>query len=208
MRPKHVIKLGGSLLDLPDVLSRLARFVEAEPAAHRLIVVGGGDAADVVRLFDAKFGLDEEAAHWLAIRAMELNAHCVAAVMKDSAMRRAPLVSSPEACARAWEGDAESLLIMDPLRWLQREHEQGVTIPHCWSFTSDSIAAHVATVLGAERLTLLKSTLPPEGCDIRASAAAGVIDGDFEAASASVPWVELVNLRAEPAARRTLRARA
>jgi 5-(aminomethyl)-3-furanmethanol phosphate kinase len=208
MNTRHVIKLGGSLLDLPDVLSRLARFVEAEPAARRLIVIGGGDAADVVRLFDAKFGLDEEAAHWLAIRAMELNAHCIAAVMKDSQPRSASLVSSPDACVRAWERDASSLLIMDPLRWLQDEHARGVTIPHRWSFTSDSIAAHVATVLGAERLTLLKSTLPAEGCDLRAAAAAGVIDGDFEAASASVPWVELVNLRAEPAARRTLRARA
>ena len=205
MTAKHIIKLGGSLLDLPDVLSRLARFLAAEPPAHRLIVVGGGDAADVVRLFDAKFGLDEESAHWLAIRAMELNAHCIAAVLQDSELRRAALVSLPDECAAAWERDPTSLLLMDPLRWLQHEHAQGVTIPHRWSFTSDSIAAHVATMLGAERLTLLKSTLPPEGCGVTAAAEAGVVDGDFEAASARVPMVELVNLRAEPVQRRTLR---
>ena len=47
----RVIKLGGSLLDLPDLGVRLTRFLhELTPQDSSLILVGGGPIVDAVRL--------------------------------------------------------------------------------------------------------------------------------------------------------------
>ena len=189
----HVVKLGGSLLDLPDLLTRFERWREAE-SATMLLVVGGGAAADVVRDFDRAFSLDESIAHWLAIRAMRLNAEMLASVMKDS-----ELVENRQSCEAAWK--RKKLAIMEPVAWLEREANEGVHIPHRWTFTSDSIAAHAASRLGARRLTLLKSTLPDGNCDPEQAAGCGIVDADFPAVCSRVAVVEIVNLREHPPAR-------
>lgn len=197
----HVVKLGGSLVDpagLPDLLPRFERWRREALGPRGLIVVGGGDAADIVRAFDKAYGLNEEAAHWLAVRAMDLNAHLVATVVQ-----RCSLVSDLAGCTEAW-GKA-TLPIVDPLAWLYREESrEGVKIPHRWSFTSDSIAAHVATRLGAAKLTLLKSTLPASPCDLAEAGRLRIVDADFANAAAGVPRVELVNLRSAEFERRVL----
>lgn len=197
----HVVKLGGSLVDpagLPDLLPRFERWRREALGPRGLIVVGGGDAADIVRAFDKAYGLNEVAAHWLAVRAMDLNAHLVATVVQ-----RCSLVSDLAGCTEAW-GKA-TLPIVDPLAWLSREESrEGVKIPHRWSFTSDSIASHVATRLGAAKLTLLKSTLPPSPCDLAEAGRLGIVDADFANAAAGLPRVELVNLRSAEFERRVL----
>jgi len=194
----HVVKLGGSLLDLPELVARFTAWREAELGPRGVLVVGGGNAADVVRGFDKAFRLDEEAAHWLAVRAMQLNAHCLAAVLP-----RCRLVTNPIGCEIAWR--AGDLAVIDPLTWLEREHAEGVPIPHRWTFTSDSIAAHVATRLNARQLTLLKSTLPKGDCGPECAAGLGVVDEDFPAVCGGVPHVQLVNLRELPWRRCVLR---
>ena len=193
----HVIKLGGSLLDLPDMAQRVAEFVATDGGSRALLLVGGGAAADIVRAFDRRFGLDEEDGHWLAVRAMQLNAHLVAALLE------APLVVDPTQCEREWE--RRQLPVVDPLLWLEREEAHGQTVPHRWSFTSDSIAAHLARTLGAARLTLLKSDIPDSDCGTVRAAGLGVVDEDFPEASRGVPRVELLNLRVQPPARCVLR---
>lgn len=186
--PIHVAKLGGSLLDLDDLPAQFARWCAADFHGHRVLVIGGGKPADAVRDVDQRFGLDEEAAHWLAIEAMQLNAHMFAIVLPNVA-----LAVMPGACRRIW--DAGQVALVDPLSWLAYEHAAGVTIPHRWSFTSDSVAAHIATQMQASRLTLLKSTLPTGITTRQQAADAGLVDGDFPAASILVPAVELLNLR-------------
>lgn len=195
----HVIKLGGSLLDLPDLVQRFEAFARAHVHSSALLVVGGGRAADVVRAFDRQYGLDESQGHWLAIGAMQFNAQLVAAVLPDARM-----VAGPAECQAVWNRDPQPrrgrgrgtcLAVMDPVAWLRRREAQGVTIPHQWTFTSDSIAAHVATQLGAARLTLLKSSLPAGACSVAAAAASGLVDAHFERASASLAHIDVVNLR-------------
>jgi aspartokinase-like uncharacterized kinase len=194
----HVVKLGGSLLDLPDLVERFESWRAAELGPRGLLVVGGGAAADVVRDFDKAFRLGEPASHWLAIRAMQFNAHCVAAVLQN-----VQLVLDCAACEDAWAN--KRLALLDPLGWLSREAAEGVHIPHRWTFTSDSVAAHVATRLGAAKLTLLKSTLPKGSCDPVGAAKLGLVDEDFPGASKAIPGVELVNLRERPWVRCVLR---
>src|SRR5438128_2120405 len=70
-----VVKVGGSLFDLPDLGVRLRTFLDHIGTHRVLLIPGGGASADVVRTLDRTHRLGEEAAHWLALRAMTLNAH-------------------------------------------------------------------------------------------------------------------------------------
>ena len=195
--PIHVVKLGGSLLDLPDLIERLSALVGSCDGEQLLLIVGGGKAADLIRQYDQQFGLDRAAAHWLAIRAMQLNSIVVGHLLNQ------PLVCDPKQCISHWH--EEKLAIVDPHCWLQTEEDQGIHIPHRWSFTSDSIAAHIATQIGASKLSLLKSAHPSETCDLGRVAAMGFVDGDFEAMSRSLDHVELIDLRTAPPYRCVLR---
>src|ERR1051325_5490791 len=100
-----VVKVGGSLFDLPDLRQRMQRFLGDLDAQRVLLVPGGGAAADVVRALDRVHGLGEEASHWLALQAMSVNARFLGALLPE-----APLVSL--ACA---SGSDARLLILDAL---------------------------------------------------------------------------------------------
>ncbi len=186
----HIVKLGGSLLDLPDLPQRLAAYREAEMGQQTLLVIGGGATANAVRQFDQQFSIGEHASHWLAVRRCSSMRICSQAQLPDVC-----LVCDDTQCDRAWQ--AGQLAIMSPLSWLEREDRQSIHIPHCWQFTSDSIAAHVACQLGAKRLTLLKSTLPEDDkTTLKQAADDGLVDERFPATAQAVPCIELVNLRA------------
>ena len=197
-KPIHLIKLGGSLLDLPELTDRLGEYLDAHAHERLVLVVGGGARAEAVRRLDRQDHLGDEAAHWLAIEAMWDNARQVV-----RSLTRCRLVHDPAGCAGAWS--AGELAVVDPLAWLRREHAAGTTVPHRWSFTSDSISAHVATQLHAQQLTLLKSALPDGVGDLAAAVEQGTVDADFAGASAGVPRIELVNLRSAGPAHCALR---
>ena len=175
--PVHVVKLGGSLLDLPNLPDRLGTYLQTLGSAHVALLVGGGCAADLARQWDQLHHVGEEAGHWLAVRAMQFNMHLISRVLPNCR-----IAASPTAIRSAW--DQTAIALIEPLEWVQMHDEQ---IPHRWTFTSDSIAAHVAVTLSADQLTLLKSALPGD--------ARRIIDEEFKQASA-----EIVNLRAQPPA--------
>ena len=199
-KPIHVIKLGGSLLDLPDLPERFEAIASKWRGRYLLLVVGGGRAADLVRACDDLFGIEETQGHWLAIRAMQLNTHVAASIFPGW---RGRIVTDVAGCARAWRSGEVALV--DPLIWLEREEVRGITTPHCWTFTSDSIAAHIAARLRAEYLTLLKSTLPTGPLDIDRATACGLVDPEFATASRDLGSMEVINLRADPPACSSLR---
>jgi aspartokinase-like uncharacterized kinase len=141
-----VVKIGGSLLRDP---ARLIEVLDAVAAARRdsalLVVPGGGPFADAVRAMDRRIGLTDDAAHWMAILAMDQYAHLL-----YSRLRGATLVSTQaEAIAALGAG---ALPVLAPYRWLR----DADPLPHSWDVTSDSIAAWVAGALGAPQLVLVK----------------------------------------------------
>ncbi len=190
-RSRRVTKLGGSLLNLPDLRGRLAQFLSCCVCEDVLWVIGGGGAADGVREFDSLHAIGAEAGHWMAVRAMQLNSFMIGQILPG-----ALVVGHRGEAEDAWSGGR--MPIADPYVWLQRDERAGLTVPHRWSFTSDSIAAHIAIGVGAAHLTLLKSRIPSSDCPVSSAAEMGVVDEDFEWASASVPSVDLVNLRRAP----------
>jgi 5-(aminomethyl)-3-furanmethanol phosphate kinase len=152
-----VVKVGGGLArEAGDgVLRALCEEIADAGARHPLLVVpGGGAFAEAVREHDRRYSLRPDAAHWMAILAMEQFGWALADLI-PGAVRRVDLgpvrtgvvsVLLPFAVLRA----------RDPL-------------PASWAVTSDSIAAWVAGAAHAARLVLVKPvaglyrTCPPDG---------------------------------------------
>jgi aspartokinase-like uncharacterized kinase len=144
----NVIKIGGGLTAAPGALDRVCAAVAEVSRDHRVVVVpGGGPFADAVREFDRRVGLSPDAAHWMAILAMDQYAHVLAGRISG-----ATLVEDPAAIADAL--GAGRVAVLAPSRWMRSAD----VLPHTWEVTSDSIAAFVAGALGATRLILVKPT--------------------------------------------------
>jgi aspartokinase-like uncharacterized kinase len=146
-----VIKVGGALLQLDGALDHVARAVTAVARARRLLVVpGGGVFADAVRAVDrdaraAGAPLGDDAAHWMAVLAIDQYAQMLAARIPG-----AELVDGVAEVQRAL--DVRHLPVLAPHRWLRAADP----LPHSWDVTSDSIAAWVAGAMGAATLVLVK----------------------------------------------------
>ena len=150
-----VVKIGGGLLEhggcLDGVLSVIGDLARDRPL---LIVPGGGPFADAVRAQDSRLDLSDEAAHWMAVLAMDQYAHLIA-----SRLPGATLVWDEAAIASAVRSGR--IPVLAPSSWLRRADP----LPHSWNVTSDSIAAWVARAVGARDLLLIK---PPHatGADL------------------------------------------
>jgi len=134
MHAPVVVKVGGSLVDVvPAIVTELV-----QSAGRVLVVPGGGPFADLVRSLNVD---NDDAAHWMAIAAMEQYGWYIAAhglpATDQALVPQSPAVFLP--CRLMYE--------RDPL-------------PHSWDVTSDTIGAYVARELGVE-LVLLKSI---DGC--------------------------------------------
>jgi 5-(aminomethyl)-3-furanmethanol phosphate kinase len=144
--PLIVIKIGGGLCAFPGALDVVCGAVSDLGRARRIVVVpGGGPFADAVRTFEASHGLSADAAHWMAILAMDQYAHVLAERIGGARMVEEP-GGIDEAIGKA------GVALLAPSRWMRAAD----VLPHTWQATSDSVAAFVAGALDAERLILVK----------------------------------------------------
>jgi aspartokinase-like uncharacterized kinase len=185
-RPVRVVKLGGSLLEWPELATWLRAWLAVPPPAVNVMIVGGGALVEKLRELDAVHALPVETSHWLAIRAMSITAAVVAGLMPE-----AKLV---EAIEQLEFSESGPLQILDAQQFVSREHGSAAALPASWDVTSDSIAARVATVLHAHELVLLKSSLPAGPTNLESLARSGYVDAYFPSAAKSLV-VRCVNLR-------------
>ena len=152
-----VVKVGGSLFDWPGMPDRLSAFLRASSTDRHVLIAGGGGFADVVRGLDRIHGLGEVRSHGLALRAMELASHALATLVPGLIV-----VESVSGCDAAWS--AGMVPILAPIEILDRMEQAGPSpLPRSWEVTSDSIAARLASTIGARELVLLKSVAPAPG---------------------------------------------
>lgn len=124
-----MVKLGGSLTNkIPEIVAILR-----DSGQDLLIVPGGGAAADAIR---AK-NLDDDAAHWLAIDAMEETGHLI----ESCGVPGTNVLQLPQ-----------GMEVLFPASLLRRYDP----LPHSWDVTSDTIAAWVTKSIGCD-LVILKS---------------------------------------------------
>ncbi len=185
-RAATVVKVGGSLLDLPGLGARLRSWLDTQSTREIILVVGGGAAADLIRRADQRYGLGPEKSHWLAIRAMSLNSHLLAEILP-----RSRVVNSLELCVEVWQHDATPIL--DVFELLRADESNPNRLPRFWDVTSDSIAAIVAVLAGASQLILLKSRAPESGKSWMELAQEGYVDPYFARVAEKIPSVRAVN---------------
>ncbi len=160
-----VIKLGGSLarsVELKHWLSEL----HACRTDQIVVVPGGGEFADLVRDYAVTHELSDQCCHPMALRAMEQ----YGLMLSDIAPILTP-VHSVQGLMRCLASDRIPLFM--PVSLLAGNPQ----VPTSWTFTSDSIAAWLATQIGASDLLLVKS-VPPENnsSQLQALMAAGIVD--------------------------------
>jgi len=145
------LKIGGSLarssqsddyLALRELCQEISRLGADYPL---LVVPGGGEFADQVRLAYRRFHLGETAAHHMALLAMDQYGYLLRELIPNSVL----VTELLEASRLAEAGRIPILLPGELLR-------QADPLPHSWEVTSDTIAAWVAHGSGSSRLILLK----------------------------------------------------
>jgi aspartokinase-like uncharacterized kinase len=189
-RPLAVFKIGGSLFDLPELADVIQQVLDQRAGATPLLVAGGGAAADLIRKWDRVHHLGEEAAHELALEAMDLTASLLARFFPE-----ARLVRSDQQIQMAVTDGAPSILCAGCF-FKAAEARGHASLEHSWRVTSDSIAAWTVGIVAASELVLVKSVPAPRGMTLDAAAQAGLVDEVFPAVAAELPAIGWVNARA------------
>lgn len=185
-----VVRIGGSLLDLPDLRRRLTSFLMTL-GGRVLCIVGGGSEVDQLRARHQRGDLSTSDAHWAAID-----------VMGQNAIRLAPLLpggflaDNLDMARSRLERNEKGVVFLDPSADLRRD--AGRTLPIGWEVTSDSIAGWVADRMGADRLILLKSVGESGSLPLAEVARRGWVDDHFPVIAhallergGSISWVDL-----------------
>jgi aspartokinase-like uncharacterized kinase len=198
MEVSCVIKIGGSLFDLSDLPARLEGLLSDFARPYPVALCGGGPTVDLIRRWDRLYALGEEASHWIALRALTINA--LVAERAAGVLRH--VTSSAEFDA-VWRERRVPLL--DAHAFIRDvDCRRPDALPRRWRVTSDSIAARMAVAFGAPELILLKSAAPEEGWTAAEAARRGLVDPHFPVAAAGLPRVIVINLRDDPAVERPL----
>ena len=182
-----MLKLGGSLLDWPELPGAFHRWRTRQPPAVDVLVAGGGPIVEALRQLDRVGNLPTETSHWLAVRAMGLTAALAAKLLGHAR----PVRTLDELRIER----ADGLRVLDVEQFLRDDAHSADALPCGWEVTSDSIAAHLARRLGAGELVLLKSAQPAEPTTIELLANGGYVDAYFRRAAAGLA-VSCVDLRA------------
>lgn len=140
-----IVKIGGSLAEEPASLKALCQELSVLAKTHRILVVpGGGRFADVVREFDQVFNLSDVTAHEMAILGMNEFGLFLSDITPNSC--------TSYALEKARKLSATGVL---PILLPSRLMFHADRLEYSWDVTSDSIAAHIAGLLHAEKLILV-----------------------------------------------------
>lgn len=190
--PVRIVKVGGSLFDLPDLADRLRQWLSRQSPAHHVLLAGGGSLVDQVRQWHVINPMEDAAAHWMCVDLLTATAQLLHARLPEI-----PLIEDDHQLRESM--GIRGRTIFGPAKWMRHSEPKlpGTRLPATWEVTSDSIAARLAVVLEAEELVLIKSKLPENGADggIRALSAAGYIDPMLANLVEKSPPIRLVNLR-------------
>ena len=133
---KQVVKIGGSLF--PNYAINLA---EKLKNTGSVIILGGGEFANLIRKYDDDINFSEETNHWTAIDCMDI----IAKLVNDKVDSTKLAYSIDEVNEILDEGFTPIFVVSE---FLKREDPFECS----WDVTSDSIAAYVSHILNANLL--------------------------------------------------------
>ena len=130
---KQVVKIGGSLF--PDYAIELAKQLDN---TNSLIILGGGEFANLIRKYDSNQNFSSEVTHFTAIDCMDI----LAKLVNDKVDSTKLAFSIDEIIKISDEGFTPIFVVSD---FLKKEDPFECS----WDVTSDSIAAYVAHIFNA-----------------------------------------------------------
>ena len=136
MSIKQVVKIGGSLF--PNYAIDLAKKLEN---TNSLIVLGGGEFANLIRKYDSEINFSQETNHWTARDCMDI----IAKLVNDKVESTKLAYSIDDAIAISNEGFTPIFVVSKFLR-------EDDPFECSWDVTSDSIAAYISHRLNANLL--------------------------------------------------------
>ncbi|OGR88196.1 MAG: hypothetical protein A2021_01130 [Elusimicrobia bacterium GWF2_52_66] len=142
-----VIKIGGSIINNGRELLPLCRILTSLKNKYRFTVIaGGGVLADAIRNLQKKHGFSNTAAHFMALKAMNINS----CIIKDLC----PGMRLVDTAQKAQKIAAKKQI---PILLAAKLIEKEKSLPKSWDLTSDSIALYAAEKLKATRTILVKN---------------------------------------------------
>ena len=166
-----LVKIGGSLLEWPELPARLSRFLDGIHSP--ILIAGGGKSTDLVRRWDDLYQLGEETSHHLAMSSLDLTPRLLSQILPQSQLCDS---SSSYICLF----NHKTIPIALPGQWIETlEPKSTSSLPHHWETTSDSIALWLSAELKIPQLILLKSVDLPANRDWQEISEQGMIDAEF-----------------------------
>ena len=142
----EVIKIGGSLLKIPNKLKNFCKEVpKVRDYSDFIIIPGGGPFADLVRKFHAELEFSDSTAHYMAITSMDTYGFLLSDLIPTSKT----VTTIHDAVYILKLGYIPILL---PSRLILDLN----TLEHSWCVTSDTISAYIASIIGLKRVILIK----------------------------------------------------
>ncbi len=133
---KQVVKIGGSLF--PDHAINLAKKLEN---TNSLIVLGGGEFANLIRKYDLKQNFSSEVTHYTAIDCMDI----ISKLVNDKVESSELVYSLEDAIDVSDKG-------LTPIFAVSKFLRDEDPFECSWDVTSDSIAAYISHSLNAKLL--------------------------------------------------------
>jgi 5-(aminomethyl)-3-furanmethanol phosphate kinase len=140
-----VVKVGGSLAAYPEKLRALCVRLSEASEKHKLVILpGGGEFADTVRVLDKRFSLSGSASHRMAILAMDQ----YGLLLSDLTPNSSTVETLKELEGVLGLGKVPVFL---PSRLLFNEDK----LENSWDVTSDAIAVYLAGKLQVPKVLLV-----------------------------------------------------
>ncbi|TXT62284.1 MAG: hypothetical protein BAJALOKI3v1_630021 [Promethearchaeota archaeon] len=149
-----LVKLGGNIIgnqnNLISSISQLRKLVNVQALFRKVIIIcGGGEYANFIRILDQEISLGDDISHWASIIAMDINAKKIHYQFPEIR-----LISKFELLKNELENKESSgkLLLFQPYNFLREKDD----LPHSWNVTSDSIALFMTNALKLSHCVLVK----------------------------------------------------
>ena len=133
---KQVVKIGGSLF--PEYAIELVKQLKGTGS---VVILGGGEFANLIREYDSQVNFSDEANHWRAIDCMDIIAKLV-----DDKVDSSKLAYSLDEVDKISDDGLTPIFVVS--EFLRSEDPFECS----WDVTSDSIAAYIAHSLNANLL--------------------------------------------------------
>jgi aspartokinase-like uncharacterized kinase len=141
-----LVKVGGSLATHPEKLRLLCKRLDDFSKIEKLVVVpGGGEFADAVRVIDRRFNLSNQVAHRMAILGMDQYGMLLLDLIPNSV-----LVKKIEEIVTVLSSGR--LPVFLPSTFMINEDP----LENSWDVTSDAIAVYIASRLEIKKVLLIK----------------------------------------------------